>query len=556
MTQPEVFEQSSFYPSRSEADLVAAVRHAEPQDMVPIPEIMQGIDAVDLLYYGPHPAGHSGHFLHGYDKEQEVVVRSVRADVLPRDVAKLLEDKVLQYGVAEPTIYDYQEQPDGQAYVARGLGYTFVAFPAREGGLEDRPGASCTFVAKGEDYSYEEVMAQARLRFPSVFERLEDEDHGEKVVTTPAAAPEMTLNASSLYDTRTFDKPTSAREPAVRSGLALLMEDTARNFAIASADQPGADPEDIADRVIAASDIRFKLALRENELTADSYETLRTAAREFMLIQSINDRLDWLERRGLDFRTRSEVSSQDFYSIVAGPMPVAREVRRGSAQAASFGLAKKLGQLASSIRAALTPHAPHSQRVKKGLQGAYNTAGALSIQMIDTLGSHLPDLQDMRDCFFDGDGKLNRRGRVAVAAGVAAVTSVAVVAAYFGLRDVLPNGSYHVAESLPAPGPPRPPAALPELPGSSTLPSGNLPAVPRPPLAEIVPEFKQVKLASGETVWQYAIDALPAGASEDDIYLKTVEIMKASGIPTDAPGPDPLVAARYLPENKSLLIPA
>jgi len=154
-----------------------------------------------------------------------------------------------------------------------------------------------------------------------------------------------------------------------------------------------------------------------------------------------------------------------------------------------------------------------------------------------------------RDGTRPGTGTARRRGgrrRGAWRATVAAVL-LAVTASASG---VLPGGSVDHKVAGPQITDVSPGQVAPG--GGGMVPDKPEVAKPRPPS---VPTTKTVYLQPGSTVWEYVQQESP-DASGPEIWDRSVEIMEASGIPTNGPRHDRLAAAKKITPTTPLTVPS
>lgn len=135
--------------------------------------------------------------------------------------------------------------------------------------------------------------------------------------------------------------------------------------------------------------------------------------------------------------------------------------------------------------------------------------------------------------------------RVAATVGVGVLATGMVYALSKGLHLSTGGNAQPAHDTL---------TSLPPSPPASEIGHEQLPDLISPPSVVSSPTHTET-LLPGDTIWEHARANLPPGASDHAIRQESVAIMNASHIPTNAPAPDPLAAARHLPEGTVLTVP-
>lgn len=670
---PDV-EASSEAPDQSEDFFPELTTVARRRD-IPRARFMADADNAGMLYFGPHPAKYEGFQLYARDTAEGVVAPHYGyTSVVEPEVQQLLGPRSLLLGPSGD-----QDQADGGAYVGEVFGYTFLAFPARFGGLGDnRPTVGGTFLLKG-DHSYEEMLDQARSAFPKIFSTLDE--HGVEVSykgrfdnagrdITPKPHPEYAepyfdedtnakLAARGTGETYTppgpDDPPPAMREAKRRGALVKLLDSYATATTVAQAENAPVEVDaEFVGRVFRANRAQLADFLMKNAFGEENTGLLESRlqrycladepTREWLLrswrldydsIQAIEwgrplppipaapaatpepspesaasdtgwrppsdgagtpgEADDWFANWG---GTASGPSDDDWLNsgselggLTAGAAHgPAAENEAWLESGPGFGDGAELagevegdgwGTTAADAAwlsggdpfpaepeplqaepAAVAEPPVQAMVVNSSAPGfplmdenltqrpAWEPGATLPVTEPAPAHTRPPSRDDRRsDATRPGTGPARRRNgrrRGAWRATVAAVLlAVTASASGVSINDSVDNRAAGPSITDVAPG--------------QVAPGGGGMAVDKPDIAKprppSTPRTKTVYLEPGSTVWEYAQQESP-DASGPEIWDRSVEIMDASGIPTNGPKHDRLAAAKKITPTTPLTVPS
>lgn len=341
----EQMPQQREFPKRAEHDIVAKLHQATtPEGVTPKPEIMSEAPDVSAIAFTSHPNAATGTYAYGYNKKFGIVTPYENASVaMPTALEDILQTRSLQYGrkavtddghVSGKDIYGYADTNSGEAFLFKGSFHgslenddpaerrTIVSFAASNSRLSDnRRGTSCTFVVEG-DHAFDEVLEIAREKFPGIMGPLEapvkegDSPRSGKPVDIKLSNTEPIELGEQLNDARGWRSGGRTKilspESSVRTKVRLLEHNLQSAYDIARLHNTTLSDQELADRVMKASEWRIKYTANDAELTPDSVQTLAKELQSALTLPRTKEAQDkWETDHGISYEIERQVRNEE-----------------------------------------------------------------------------------------------------------------------------------------------------------------------------------------------------------------------------------------------------